>query len=99
MCCACGGGEIEIPQCEYTLSYTPTWKTFYDTEIDLPSFITWNESERRFEIYSEDPDDIDTTRQTYTIQMTVAVDIADMDPIIEKTMEFELVVENNCLDD
>ena len=31
--------------------------------------------------------------------MTVAVDIADMDPIVEKTMEFELVVENNCLDD
>ena len=54
-------------QCGYTLTYTPTWKTFYDTQIDLPPFVTWNESERRFEIYSEDPNDIDTTRQTYLI--------------------------------
>ena len=31
--------------------------------------------------------------------MIVAVDSSDMSPILEKTMEFELIVENGCLQD
>ena len=50
-------------RCGYTLKYIAKWFDFYETLIDLPPFVTWNESERRFEIYSEDPgSDIDTKR-------------------------------------
>ena len=67
--------------------------------IDLPPFITWNESDRRFELYSEDPNDIDNTRQFYVIQLTASVSISDMNPIFEDTLQFNLILQNGCLDD
>ena len=67
--------------------------------IDLPPFITWNESDRRFELYSEDPNDIDNTRQFYVIQLTASVSISDMNPIFEDTLQFNLILENGCLND
>lgn len=52
-------------RCGYDITYTASWLNFYDTVIDLPPFILWSEADRRFEIYSADPDDIDDTRQFY----------------------------------
>ena len=86
-------------RCGYTLTYTASWLNFYDTVIDLPPFITWNESDRRFEVYSADPDDIDTTRQFYVIQLTASVSLTDMDPIFEDTLQFNLYLANGCLAD
>ena len=36
--------------CGYTLDYTAQWLTYYGTVISLPSFITWDHSNFRFEV-------------------------------------------------
>ena len=57
--------KSSLLQCGYTVTYTATRRDFYDDIEALPSFIEWNESNRRFEIYSEDPDDADHTTVFY----------------------------------
>jgi len=49
------------------VTYTAQWYTFYKTIIELPDFMKWNESDRRFEIYSTDPADLSNKRLTYKI--------------------------------
>lgn len=40
--------------CGYTVTYTPKWRNYWGTVIDLPSFIIWNPTDFRFEVQSSD---------------------------------------------
>jgi hypothetical protein len=48
--------------CGYTVTYTAKWRDFYDTVISLPEWITWNPTDFRYEVYTDDPLDIIGTR-------------------------------------
>lgn len=85
--------------CNYVPTYTVKWRNFYDTVLDLQyldgsgTFMTWVNTKTpvdttglfRYEIYSNDPLDIDNTRQVYYLELTATIDTADMDPPFSKT--------------
>ena len=54
-------------------------------------------SEFRYEIYSNDPLDIDNSRQIYYLELTATISTADMDPPYAKTQQIQLIVQNGCL--
>ena len=61
---------VQSPACGYTINYSVQWKTYYDTYIDLPPFITWDDANKWFIVQSDDEIDLTTLRQTYTIVLT-----------------------------
>ena len=85
--------------CNYVPTYTVKWRNFYDTTLDLSyldgtgDFIRWvntltptdSTSLFRYEIYSTDPSDIDTTRQLYYLELTATISTSDMNPAFSKT--------------
>jgi len=54
--------------CGYTVTYTVKWRDFFGTALDLPknsagvNWITWNPAAFRYEVYTDDPKDINHTR-------------------------------------
>ena len=74
--------KVAGPSCGYTVTYTARWRNFYDTVIPLPTWIVWNGIDFRYEIYTDDPKDIDNTRQIYKLELTASIAITDMSPII-----------------
>ena len=70
------------PTCGYTVTYTVIWRDFYDTVIPLPSWIIWKPTEFRYEVYTDDPKDINNTRQIYKLELTASIYVADMSPNI-----------------
>ena len=48
--------------CGYTVTYATKWRNFYDTIIPLPPWIVWNPTQFRYEVYTNDPKDINNTR-------------------------------------
>jgi len=56
-------------------------------------------SEFRYEVYSNNPLDIDDTRQVYYLELSATISTADMDPPFAKTQQIQLIVENGCLND
>lgn len=87
--------------CNYVPTYTVKWRNFYDTTLELDylndqgTFMRWvnnltptdTTSEFRYEIYSNDPLDIDNTRQIYYLELTATIATADMDPPFSKTQQ------------
>jgi hypothetical protein len=53
----------------------------------------------RYEIYSNDPLDADTTRQLYYLELTATISTSDMDPPYSETQTVQLKVVNGCLID
>ena len=72
-------------QCGYAITYEAKWRTYYNTLIDLPYFITWSEADRTFTIYSTDENDLTTNYQTYTIELIGTVAESDQSPVISHT--------------
>jgi hypothetical protein len=85
--------------CNYPVTYTVKWRDFFDTTIPLPPWIVWNPVEFRYEIYTDDPLNIDHTRQFYKLELTGTISKLDMNPQLIRTHVVNLVVENNCLHD
>ena len=97
--------------CNYVPTYTVQWRNFYDTTLDLTflagtgDLIRWvntltptdTTSYFRYEIYSDDPNDIDTTRQLYYLELTATIDTADMNPAFTKTQQIQIEINNGCL--
>jgi hypothetical protein len=84
------------------VTYTPQWYTYWKTirvEEDLPEFLTWNDSDRRFEIYSTDIEDVTTKRLTYKIQLKGSISKEQLLSGFEGTFSFNLIVTNDCLTD
>ena len=87
--------------CDYVPAYTVKWRNFYDTVLELDfldgsgTFMKWvntltpvdSTSLFRYEIYSNDPLDIDNTRQVYYLELTATIDTADMNPPFSKTQQ------------
>jgi hypothetical protein len=48
--------------CGYAVTYTVKWRDFYDTVIPLPPWIVWNPTAFRYEVQTDDPNDIIGTR-------------------------------------
>ena len=55
--------------------------TWVNNLVPTPS----GNNEFRYEIYSDDPLDIDNTRQIYYLELTATISTADMDPPFSKT--------------
>lgn len=85
--------------CGYTITYEYKWKTYWDTVIDLPAFIIWNASDKRFEWQTDDPSWITTVMNTYEIQVIGTIDGTQQNPALVGTTSFILTVNNGCLDD
>ena len=85
--------------CGYTVTYTVMWRDFYGSIIPLSQapFIVWNPVNFRYEVYSNDPLDINNTRQFYKLELTGSISTTDMNPPFSKTSTVNLVVENGCL--
>ena len=94
-----GTDRTPAAQCGYTIDYSAMWRTYYNTVIALPSFITWNHAQLRFEIQSNSPSDLTTTYQTYSIELTGTTRITDMSPVYSHTETYTLVVGNGCTND
>ena len=87
--------------CNYVPTYTVAWRNFYDTTLDLTyldgtgDLIRWvntltptdTTSLFRYEIYSSDVNDIDTTRQLYYLELTATISTSDMNPAFSKTQQ------------
>jgi hypothetical protein len=82
----------------YTAQWYTYWKTIREGE-DLPEFLTWNDSNRRFEIYSTDIEDVTTKRLTYKIQLKGSISKEQQPSGFEGTLSFNLIVTNDCLTD
>lgn len=69
--------------CGYTITYTVQWEDFYETSLAVAdtNFVTWNASDFRYEIRSDDVTHITGDRQIYKLQLTGAVSITDMNPV------------------
>ena len=97
--------------CDYVPTYTVAWRNFYDTTLDLTyldgtgDLIRWvntltptdTTSLFRYEIYSSDVNDIDTTRQLYYLELTATISTSDMNPAFSKTQQIQVQIENGCL--
>jgi len=83
--------------CGYTQTYTTKWRDFYDTTIPLPNWIVWNPTAFRYEVQTNDPLNIDHTRQFYKLELTSSISSADMNPVFQKTQVVNLIVQNGCL--
>ena len=67
--------------CNYVPVYTVKWRNFYDTTLELDyldnsgTMLVWNPTvgEFRYEIYSNDPNDIDSIRQLYYLELTATI--------------------------
>jgi hypothetical protein len=85
--------------CGYVITYEYKWKTYWDTVIDLPAFLTWNNVDKRFEWQTDDPSWITTVMNTYEIQVIGTIDSTQQNPALVGTTSFILTVNNGCLDD
>lgn len=54
--------------------------------------------DKNFVIYTTDENDLTTNYQTYEIELTGAVAIADQSPVISHTQTITLIVDNGCVD-
>lgn len=86
-------------KCNYTITYTQKWRDFYDTVIPLPPWIKWNQAAFRYEVYTNDPLDINHTRQIYKLELTGSIASTDMNPVLTKTHTVNLIVDNACQTD
>jgi len=50
-------------------------------------------------VYTNDPLDINNTRQLYKLELTGSISTTDMNPPLIKTQTVNLFVQNGCLDD
>ena len=97
--------------CNYVPTYTVKWRNFYDTTLDLTfldgtgDLIRWvntltptdTTSLFRYEIYSNDPNDIDTTRRIYLMELTATISTSDMNPPYSETQQIRVEINNGCL--
>lgn len=51
-----------MTSCGYAITYTAKWRDYYDTVIALPPFVTWNPTDFRYEVFSQDVNDLTDTR-------------------------------------
>lgn len=72
--------KSEAERCGYAVTYSASWLIYLDSAVDLPPFILWNDNDRRFEIFSDSPSEVDFSRQYYTIQLTASISESDMNP-------------------
>ena len=101
-------------RCDYDRTYTARWRNFYDTTLDLDylndsgTFLKFNDQRDgtpnssgifRWEIYSNNPLDIDGIRQLYYLELTASISIDDMNPVYSDTQTITLIVQNGCLND
>ncbi len=85
--------------CGYTVTYSVKWRNFFDTTIPLPPWIVWKPTEFRYEVYTNDPKDINHTRQIYKLELTASIASTDMNPVLTKTQTVNLIVDNQCTND
>lgn len=83
--------------CGYVLTYTAKYRTFFDTLVDLPGFVVWDQASRQFEIFSDDEADLTTPYRTYSIELTASTSTLDQNPPAIHTQTFIVNVENGCL--
>ena len=81
---------------DYVIQYSVKWRTYYDTILTIPVFITWKDSLPAFWVYSEDLIDVTTERQTYVVELTGEILQTDMDPIYSEVQKIAITVVNTC---
>jgi hypothetical protein len=50
-------------------------------------------------VYTNDPKDINNTRQIYKLELTGSIASTDMNPVLTKTQTVNLIVDNECQND
>jgi hypothetical protein len=50
-------------------------------------------------VYTNDPKDINHTRQIYKLELTASIASTDMNPVLTKTQTVNLIVDNQCTND
>jgi hypothetical protein len=75
------------------------WRTFYDTTLAVPWFITWKSNLPAMWVYSNKLIDPNTERQTYVIELTGSILLTDMNPTYTEVQKFTIVIVNTCPDD
>ena len=92
----------------YPITFTVKWINYYETKLDISDLqgnLVWNQAGSgvhdapSFWFQSDDLIDLDTARQTYEIELTASISIADMNPIYTESQKFELKIVNDCTSD